>query len=225
VRRAFYQAIDIVAIRNKVMRNGSTPTALLVGPGMNGYDSLLDHRLPYDPAAAKTLLKEAGYGAGFDVGLDCANDRDVAPEELCQTISSMLARVGVMVNVLPKPFPIYFQKIISRQTSFYLAGWLDATFDALNPISALITTKAGGRGEVNFGGYSNTRIDQLVDVIEVESDKAKRQDAISAVLRIYRDDVPQIPLHHQWLAWGMKDSIDVPLSPDNIMKLHLVTVH
>jgi peptide/nickel transport system substrate-binding protein len=225
VRKAIYHAIDIEAIRNKVMRGGSTPTAVLVGPGMNGYDPALDHRFPYDPAAAKALLAEAGYGAGFEVGFDCAGDRDVNPEELCQAVAAMLARVGIKANLLIKPFPIYFQKLLSRQSSFLLSGWLDATFDALNPISALIVTRAGGRGEMNFSGYSNPRVDELADLIEIESDPVKRQSAISEVLRIYRDDVAQVPLHHQWLAWGMKDSVDVPLSPDNIMKLHWVTVH
>jgi hypothetical protein len=34
-----------------------------------------------------------------------------------------------------------------------------------------------------------------------------------------------VPLHNEWLAWGMKSNIDVPLAADDIMKLQLVTVH
>jgi len=60
VRRAFYQAIDEDAIVSKVMRGFAHKTALMVGPGVNGYDATLEKRFPYDPATAKKLLAEAG---------------------------------------------------------------------------------------------------------------------------------------------------------------------
>jgi peptide/nickel transport system substrate-binding protein len=37
VRQAFYQAIDIDGIKKTVMRGASNPTALMVGPGINGF--------------------------------------------------------------------------------------------------------------------------------------------------------------------------------------------
>src|SRR5437764_306705 len=75
VRQAFYQAIDEDAIKAKVMRGFAHPTALIVGPGVNGYDAALDKRFPYDPTAGKKLLAEAGYPNGFEVGFHCPNDR------------------------------------------------------------------------------------------------------------------------------------------------------
>src|SRR6202040_3445141 len=46
VCQAFYQVIDEDAIKTKVMRGFAHPTALMVGPGINGYDSTLDKRYP-----------------------------------------------------------------------------------------------------------------------------------------------------------------------------------
>src|SRR5690606_17792702 len=77
VRQAFYQAIDINGIQRTVMRGASTPAALLIGPGINGYDASIDKRLPYDVEAAKKLLAEAGYPNGFEVTMNCPNDRYV----------------------------------------------------------------------------------------------------------------------------------------------------
>ena len=37
VRQAFYQAIDIDGIKKTVMRGASNPSALMVGPGINGF--------------------------------------------------------------------------------------------------------------------------------------------------------------------------------------------
>ncbi len=46
VRKAFYQAIDEEAIKTKIMNGVATPTALMVGPGVNGFDPALNKRLP-----------------------------------------------------------------------------------------------------------------------------------------------------------------------------------
>src|SRR5271156_6058029 len=61
VRQAFYQAIDEEAIKTKVMRNQGKVTALMVGAGINGFTEDLNKRTPYDVAASKKLLTEAGY--------------------------------------------------------------------------------------------------------------------------------------------------------------------
>ncbi len=68
VRQAFYQAIDIDAIKSRIMRGTSVPTALMVASMVNGYAPELDKRLPYDPEAAKKLLAQAGYRAGSKWG-------------------------------------------------------------------------------------------------------------------------------------------------------------
>ncbi|MFP5412958.1 MAG: ABC transporter substrate-binding protein, partial [Gammaproteobacteria bacterium] len=53
VRQAFYQAIDIEAIKTRIMRGAATPTALMVAPGIKGFDAALNKRLPYSVDAAK----------------------------------------------------------------------------------------------------------------------------------------------------------------------------
>ena len=80
------------------MRGAATPTGLMVAPGINGFDPALNKRLPYDPAAAKKLLADAGYPDGFEVGMNCPNDRYVNDAEICQAVAAMLARIGVKVE-------------------------------------------------------------------------------------------------------------------------------
>ncbi len=100
VRQAIYQAIDIEAIKTRVMRGASAPTALMVAPGIKGFVPELNTRLPYDPDAAKALLATAGYPNGFEVGMNCPNDRYVNDAEICQAIAAMLARIGIKVNLV-----------------------------------------------------------------------------------------------------------------------------
>src|SRR3546814_15230766 len=65
VRQAFYQAIDIEAIKDKSMRGASTPTNLMIAPQINGFNAALNVRLPSDIDKAHALPAGAGYSQGF----------------------------------------------------------------------------------------------------------------------------------------------------------------
>ena len=65
---------------------------------MRGFQSDMNKRLPYDPEAWKKLLADAGYPNGFEVGMNCPNDRYVNDGAICQAVAANLARIGVKVN-------------------------------------------------------------------------------------------------------------------------------
>jgi peptide/nickel transport system substrate-binding protein len=224
VRRALYHAIDIEAIRTQVMRGLATPRATLLVPGVEGYDPALDRRHAYDVMTAQELLAEAGYPNGFDITIDCPSDRLVADEQICQAVAAMFRQAGIRATPHAQPSARFFPRLIGRQTSLFLAGWLVATGDAYNPINALLVTRGPGGGAQNIGGYSNPRLDSLAAQVAVEADPARRRAAIAEVMRIYREDVIHIPLHQQWIAWGARAGVDAVASPDNMLRPHWVTV-
>ena len=225
VRQAFYQAIDIEAIKKNIMRGAATPTGLMVAPGINGFVPELNARLPYDPEAAKKLLAEAGYPNGFEVTMNCPNDRYVNDGEICQAVAAMLARVGIKVNLLAETKATYFPKILSRNTSFYLLGWTPATYDSHNPLYALMATPGeGGQGQFNLGAYSNAKVDELTGKVASETDKGKRDAMIREAFKIHQDDIGHLPLHQQALAWGMKKNVELIQLPDNFNYLRWVVV-
>lgn len=225
VRQAFYQAIDINAIQKVVMRGASAPTALMIAPGIKGFPADLNQRLAYDPEAARRLLAEAGYAQGFELGMNCPNDRYVNDEEICKAVVTMLAKAGVKVNLTAETRGTYFQKILSRNTSFYLLGWTPGSYDSHNPLNALMATPAaGGRGQFNLGSYSSARIDELTNQIAVETDQKKRNDMIREAMKIHQDDIGHIPLHQQALAWAMKKNVSTVQLADNFMFLKWTVV-
>ena len=179
VRQAFYQAIDIETIKTRVMRNAATPTALMVAPGIKGFVPEMNKRLPYDPEAAKKLLADAGYPNGFEVGMNCPNDRYVNDGEICQAVAANLARIGVKVNLPAETKGTYFPKILRRDTSFYMLGWTPGTYDAHNALSNLMATPTDkGQGSSTSGAYSNPKVDELTVKIQSETDisQAQRDD-------------------------------------------------
>jgi peptide/nickel transport system substrate-binding protein len=226
VRRAVYQAIDIVAIQKAVMRGASAPTAMMIAPGIKGFDPAMNKRLPYDVEGAKKLLAEAGYPQGFEVGMNCPNDRYVNDEEICKAVTAMLARAGIKVNLSAESKGTYFPKILSRNTSFYLLGWTPGTYDSHNPLNALLSTpdEKTGRGQFNLGSYSNPKVDALTISIASEGDPAKRAGMIREAMQIHQDDIGHVPLHQQALAWAMKKNVDTVQLADNFMFLKWTTV-
>ena len=225
VRQAFYQAIDIEAIKSRVMRNAATPTAEMVGPGVRGFQPDMNKRLPYDVEAAKKLLAEAGYPNGFEVGMNCPNDRYVNDAQICQAVTANLARIGVKVNLQAETKNTYFPKILRRDTSFYLLGWTPSTTDAHDAMYSLMASPTDkGQGQFNLGAYSNPKFDELTAKVQSETDPAKRNAEIREAFKIHQDDVGHIPLHQQALAWAMKKNVSLVQLPDNRMFFKWVTV-
>ena len=216
VRQAFYQAIDEAAIAKTIMRGAATPSGLMIAPGIRGFPADLYPRLPYDPAAAKKLLAEAGYPNGFEVGMNCPNDRYVNDASICQAVAAMLAKVDIKVNLMAETKVNYFPKILARNTSFYMLGWTPDSYDAQNAIYALMTTPApGGAGLFNLGTYSNKRVDELGAQIASELDETKRNAMIHELFKIHQDDIGHIPLHQQALAWVTRNNIQLVQLADN----------
>jgi peptide/nickel transport system substrate-binding protein len=226
VRLAFYQAIDIEGIKKTIMRGASHPTALLVGPGVNGYQPDMDKRYPYDPEASKKLLAEAGYPNGFEVTLNCPNDRYVNDARICQAITANLARVGVKINLAAETKGTYFPKVLRRDTSFYMLGWTPTTYDAHNALDSLArcVDDKQGYGRFNLGSYCNPELDKLILAIQVETDKAKRNQMIRQAFKIHADDVGHIPLHQQSLAWGVSRKVNLVQLADDAMNFKWITI-
>jgi peptide/nickel transport system substrate-binding protein len=224
VRQAIYQAVDIEAIKSRIMGGTSHVAGIMVAPGVNGYDAKLDVRLRFDPEASKKLLTEAGYANGFEIGMDCPNDRYVNDEKICQAIVGMLARVGIKVNLLAQTRTKYFEKILSRNTTLSILGWQPLSYDAHSTLQDVINTPRDKIGTYNVGSFSNARIDALTDLIETEIDPAKRQSLISQALAIHQSEIGHIPLHQAGLAWGVRKGVAVVLRNDDSLELRWVKV-
>lgn len=203
VRQAFYHAIDIEAIKSRIMRGQSVPSGSVIAPQVHGNTKEIDVRLPLDRNKAKQLLADAGYPNGFEVTLDCPNDRYINDEEICQAVTATLAQIGIQAKLNAMPRATYFPKIQQYDTSFYLLGWGVPRFDALYSLQSLARTGGqGGDGNLNLGKFSNAWFDALVDQIKTEIDQEKRTSMIVDVLKIHNAEVAHIPPHHQVIPWA-----------------------
>lgn len=215
VRQALYEAIDIEAIRKNTMRGLAQPTGVML-PSPIQTTPELEKRLPYDKAHAKALLTEAGYPNGFEVTLDCPNNRYVNDEKICQALAAMWAQIGVATRVNAMPRANFFPKIEKLDTSMYMLGWGGGAIDAIFILQPVLATYNGkGDGDYNYGRYTNPKQDDLIAKIKVDVNAPQRLDEIHAALAAQAAEINHLPLHRQMIPWAMRSNVTAVHRADN----------
>ena len=92
-----------------------------------------------------------------------------------------------------------------------MLGWGVPTLDSHYVFSYLFHSK----GSWNGTGYTNARVDELTEAMQVETDLAKRDAIIAEAWKTVKDDIVYLPIHHQVIAWGMSDKLDMPIVPND----------
>jgi peptide/nickel transport system substrate-binding protein len=136
----------------------------------------------------------------------------------------MLAKVNVRITLNAQTRARFFAEVNAPRfnTSFYLLGWSPGTSDAHNALFNLVGSRNGTRGVFNNGGYSNPKLDALIDAIAVETDEDRRQAMISESAALIREDVASIPLHQQQIVWAVRDGTEVVQTANNYFQLRFV---
>jgi len=225
VRRALYQAIDIETIKTKLMNGLSAPTGNLMASPLGSYsDPAFEVRLPYDLPRARALMAEAGYADGFEVTMDCPNNRYINDEEICVALAAMWSQLKVKLKVNAQPRALWFPKMEKFDTSLYLLGWGGAVTDAETTFTPVLRAPAAnGVGLYNWGRVRNDRFEQLAAASSQEIDPKKREELVKAALREYQSQTHLIPLHRQMIPWAMRSNLDVVPRADNWLEVPWVT--
>jgi peptide/nickel transport system substrate-binding protein len=210
VRQAIYQAIDVEVLRDDVLDGLAVPTGMLVAPGV----------LPYDPEAARALLRASGYPDGFALRLDCPRAR-FSGEALCGMIANQLADVGVRVRVDALPEREWFQRIRGRATDFYLFNEFPSSYDSLD----ILREYHSNPSTEGATGYANPALDALIEQIEDTDLTYARDPLIEEAWRIILDDVVVVPLFRPMFAWAMREGLDIPMSAADIPEFHDARLH
>jgi peptide/nickel transport system substrate-binding protein len=219
VRQALYQAIDVEAIRRQVMRGQSLPTGSMIPNIGASFPALEPRLLPHDVARARKLLAEAGYPNGFDLGLDCPNNRYVNDERICTAIAGMFAKVGIKVKLNSLPRAQFFQKVDQFDVSMHLYGWGGAATDPGFTLTPVIHSRDGkGKGDFNSGRYRDEALDRMIDAIAVEMDPLARRAMMLEAFQRVRENIYVLPLHRQIIPWAARSNVSVVHRADNVVE-------
>ena len=228
VRQAMQLAIDLDAIKTKVMRGYSVPTGLPIAKEVNGFAPALGAPVAPDLSKAKSLMEEAGYPSGFTVTLDCTNDRFMNDEATCIAIASSIGRIGIKVEPRAQPTAKWAQQINppGYNTSLSLLGYSPATYDAHIFLTSIVGTRdqQTGRGTFNIGGFSDPKVDDLIAKIQSNTNADERREQIAAALAIIKESAALIPIHQLNILWGVKKNVTVVQPADLSFPLRLFSV-
>ncbi len=206
VREAFAAATDreaLVEIAQKYGATNAKPATTLTPPQTLGRDLYNVIGIPFNPTRAKELLAEAGYPDGKDfpaiVFLTNATGQP-APgvhQKLAEAAVKMWEEnLGVNATFLVLAFNAYSNRLTNDPSEIFRRGWLA---DYNDPDDFLWQLFRSG-GPENYGKFSNSEFDRLVEAAKASNDPAERQQLYIQAERILcQDEVGVIPI----FTWGV----------------------
>jgi peptide/nickel transport system substrate-binding protein len=204
VRRAVLMAIDREALAAGLFGDAGEP-ALFPLPTVLWEHSPSVEPIPYDPAAAGALLDQAGWRDSDGDGVRDRNgqplrlDVDYFPTErwrqdVLVAAQSMLREVGV--DLAPRAFErtAWVDRLRNREFLGSLWGWGWGP-GVVGPNAEMVFhSRSIPPDGPNFAGYSNPRVDALIDSVLVIRDTARAREAWAELEQHLVDDAAYAPL-------------------------------
>lgn len=189
VRQAFGMAIDWRRIAALGSSSGADDVATsMVPPGIPGRSDR-DFVPAHDPAAARSLLAEAGYpgGVGFPKvtlmtgggGADEAILADLK-RELGITLDSETMGIG------------YFDRLATNPPAMWSLAWV-ADYPGRNDFLGILLETGSAS---NYGRYTSTEFDAAIAAAGAATDDATANAAYDEAESIVQRDVPVVPLNY-----------------------------
>src|SRR6267142_209827 len=213
VRRAITHAIDRDRIIKLVLEGNAYPLRGLLGPQVFGYDP--DARAyPYDPEKAKQLLTEAGFLNGFEIDYHSPTGRYPKDREVAQVIVEQLSKVGIKANLKTPEWSIFNTDYKNGKYAFYLTGRGSLT-DADTLFQQYFRTGMTKR----VLGYSNPKLDEILDTEQQTFDVKKREKLLWDAHRIILEDAPAVPLWNAMDIYAHRADLVWTAPPDEKVQL------
>ena len=217
VRKAMSKAIDRQAIVERVLAGHGVVASQHPPSTLFGHDPNIMVEA-YDPQGAKALLKQAGYGDGFQLTIHGTNNRYDNDGPILEAIAQMLTQVGITTKVESMPASVFFKKLFQLEFSLAMAGNCPGMADAGSVLKEFIISHepAKGYGVYNAQRYSNFRTDEIIKEALATIDNTKRVQLYHEALEIAFKDVAIIPLHHQVNTWASRKGVTYEARTDEM---------
>ncbi len=245
-RKAVSYAIDREQIVAEIYAGRATPVFSLTTPSVRGwYDQSAIVRYPHDKARARVLLESIGIedrdgdGVAEDANGDrieftlMTNSNNPTRVAIASLIAEQLRAVGVLANVIVRPFPEIAAAVRGEgEYDAIIGGWQSA----VPPDPILMRQILTSSGHIH-PGYPNqpkpdtaweTKIDAHFAANVATSDMTERRRHYAEMLRIWSDELPEIDLvsAHAFLAArdgvkNLRPSRIAPFGAWNLDELYL----
>jgi peptide/nickel transport system substrate-binding protein len=208
VRQAVCHAINRDQIISTLLEGFASRLDGPIGPGQYGYDPNLKPKLGYDPERSKKLLAQAGFPNGVDIELQTPVGRYTLDKQITEAMIPMLNAAGFRAKLSTPEWPTLWANVQKGTVPFYYMG-RGSVQDPSAALHQYFHSK-----ETPRIGYSNPKLDELLDKEQAEFDPKKRREYLSQAMSLITEEAPACFMWRHKLLWGMNNRIDYKPLPD-----------
>ncbi|MFN8525679.1 MAG: ABC transporter substrate-binding protein [Chloroflexota bacterium] len=201
VRQALMYAVDRDTIIKTILKGLALPATSPLWPG-NPY-RVEQTPYNYDPAKAKQLLKDAGYGNGFKMAILFSN---FAPQpDACQAYAEYYSQVGIEVDLQQREDAVWGQLVRAkdnvRDLFLQSKGGIGTDFNLNRLYSSQLID------EDNRGRWVDPRIEEMLPKGRETFNDAERAKIYAEIQKIVWENVPELFAWHPQTVIAQKPEV------------------
>jgi len=217
LRQAVLYAIDNEAIVRGVWLGVGVPSNGPISPSSWAYDDTIKP-IKRDLDKAKAKLAEAGMPGGFTFSFNIDNT-PIGIQE-AEVVKAQLAEAGITmnVNVVDGARLLAEGNGKTFQASSY--AWSGRPDPDGNTYQFFHTTPGTS---LNWSGFSNAQVDELLEQTRIVSDHAERKKLYSQIIQVLREEAPAVFIIHPIEPKAFSPKVQgYPAIPDGMMRFKSV---
>jgi peptide/nickel transport system substrate-binding protein len=201
VRQAAAMALDAPAITQAMTFGAATPANSTIPNALDYYDADLKVNA-YDPAAAKALLSESGYGGEEIVILITDNPER---EKLAVLMQALWSAIGLKSKIEKVDGGTWWTRVPDGDYDAAPNWWYNETTDPDLAVRWALCGSCGNRSY--YTNYNNETVNEMVEKAAAELDVAKREQMYKDMQKITTTEVAEIPLYYPPFANAYSERI------------------
>lgn len=215
VRKALNMAINKQAIIDAVFQGAGKAATNPIPPTIWSYNPMIEDD-PYDPAAAKKLLAEAGLGNGFDTdiwAMPVQRPYNPNARRMAELIQADWAKIGVNAKIVSFEWGEYLKRSKAGEHQTVLLGWTGDNGDPDNFLAVLLGCDASKSG-ANRARWCNAEFEGLIQKAKVESDPRERTALYEKAQEVFKREAPWATIAHSVVFKPVrKEVVDFKIDP------------
>ncbi len=190
VRRALSLAVDRRRIAQTLLAGRALPASTLLPPSHWAHSDT--EAMPFDPAAARALLAEAGQSS---LRLTLLTSTDRLRGTIARQLAQDLATIGVELDVVPLELGTMLARLGSGD--FELATLQLPELTEPNVLRVFLHSSSVPPAGANRGRVRDAELDRLLDEGAEERDPSRRRSIYATLERVVRERALLLPLWHE----------------------------
>jgi peptide/nickel transport system substrate-binding protein len=144
----------------------------------------------YNPEKAKKMLADAGYPNGLEININTSSEVSEAMD-LASLLENQWSKIGVKATIVPRDSVEH-----TRMKYSHPPAWTGVLWDHLLEASEtrMYTYYHKSGVDLNYAAWSNTRFDELCELMEAELNYDKQQEYVKEAGAILMKEGPYIPI-------------------------------